>query len=129
MRTYWTYILASRSRRLYIGVTNNLLRRLHQHRTEPSGFCARYRTVRLVYFESASSPRDAIAREKQLKGWRREKKVALIEEWNAGWLDLAADSLPAPGHPERSEGSASGGVRTPGKQVPRSARDDKARSG
>ena len=108
MRTYWTYILASHSRRLYIGVTNNLLRRIYQHRTEPSGFCARYRTVRLVYFESASNPRDAIAREKQLKGWRREKKIALIEEWNAGWIDLAADWLPAPAHcrPERSEGPA-----------------------
>ena len=108
MRTYWTYILASRSRRLCIGVTNNLVRRIHQHRTEPSGFCARYGTVRLVYFESASNPRDAIAREKQLKGWRREKKVALIEEWNAGWIDLAADWLPAPaqGRPERSEGPA-----------------------
>ena len=127
MRTYWTYILASRSRRLYIGVTSNLLRRLHQHRTEPSGFCARYRTVRLVYFESASNPSDAIAREKQLKGWRREMQIALIEEWNAGWLDLAADWLPTPGHAERSEGSACAGFELRVKQVPRSARDDLAR--
>jgi putative endonuclease len=127
MRTYWTYILASRSRRLYIGVTSNLLRRLHQHRTEPSGFCARYRTVRLVYFESASNPSDAIAREKQLKGWRREMQIALIEEWNAGWLDLAADWLPTPGHPERSEGAACAGFELRVKQVPHSARDDFAR--
>jgi putative endonuclease len=128
MRTYWTYILASRSRRLYIGVTSNLLRRIYEHRAEPSGFCARFHTVRLVYFESAASPRDAIAREKQLKGWRREKKIALIEEWNAGWLDRPAHWPPPPAEPERSEGSACPGFELRVKQIPRSARDDRARS-
>ncbi len=107
-RTYWIYILASHSRRIYVGVTGDLLRRIMEHRTEPPGVAARYRTDKLVYFESAPNPRDAIAREKELKGWRREKKVALIEEWNRGWLDLAADWMPKPqrGHPERSEGPA-----------------------
>ena len=89
-RTYYVYILASHSRRLYIGVTNNLFRRIWQHRSMVSGFSARYRTTSLVFFETTGDARSAIAREKQLKSWRREKKMVLIERHNAGWRDLAA---------------------------------------
>jgi len=89
--TYWVYILASRSKNLYTGVTNNLMRRVLEHKEHlVSGFTVRYRITRLVYFESFSNVRDAIRHEKQTKGWRRSKKVALIEAANPTWQDLAA---------------------------------------
>ena len=91
-RQYYVYMLASHSRRLYIGITNNLLRRVWQHRARQiAGFSAKYCTTSLVFFDTLSDPRDAIAREKELKGWRREKKVALIERDNPAWRDLAAN--------------------------------------
>ena len=90
-RTYWVYILASRSRRTYTGVTNDLRRRVMQHRAGTTAFSERYQTLHLVYFEGTANVRAAIAREKELKRWRRERKVALIETTNAGWLDLARD--------------------------------------
>lgn len=92
MRTYYVYILASRSRNLYIGVTNNLARRLGMHRDRQVHTTTRYRIVRLVYVETTDDVRAAIAREKQLKGWRRSKKLALISVANPGWDDLAPDS-------------------------------------
>ena len=91
MRTFYVYILASRSRTLYVGVTNDIVKRLAQHRTGTSTFSARYRCVRLVFVETAPDARTAIAREKQLKQWRRDKKVALIEARNPAWDDLSAD--------------------------------------
>jgi len=88
---YYVYILSSRSRNLYTGVTNNLARRVSEHREgRIPGFTHRYRIHRLVYFESYRDVRDAISREKEIKGWRRSKKVALIEEHNRRWDDLAA---------------------------------------
>ena len=90
MRTFHVYILASRSRTLYIGVTNDIVKRLAQHRTGTDAFSSRYRCVRLVFVESASDARTAIAREKQLKRWRRDKKIALIEALNPAWDDLSA---------------------------------------
>jgi putative endonuclease len=89
---YYVYILSSRSRNLYTGITNNLTRRVLEHRngTVP-GFTKRYRIHRLVYYESYRDVRDAIAREKQIKAWTRAKRVALIEEQNRRWSDLAAD--------------------------------------
>ncbi len=91
-RVYHVYILASHSRRLYIGVTNNLVRRIWEHRAKLiRGFSAKYRTTSLVFFETTSHARGAIAREKELKGWRREKKIALIERDNPAWRDLAAN--------------------------------------
>jgi putative endonuclease len=110
----WVYVLASTGRRLYIGVTNDLFRRWWQHRhASPATFVGQYRIHRLVYFEEAATPSEAIAREKQLKRWRRSKKVELVsnanptwvdraEEW--GWLDaLKADpSTPRPSRPLRS---------------------------
>jgi putative endonuclease len=90
-RTYYVYILSSLSRRLYTGVTNDLRRRLGEHRSgrHPS-HTRRYRIDRLVYFESMGDIRVAIAREKEIKAWTREKRVLLIERSNAGWLDLGA---------------------------------------
>ena len=92
MREYFVYILASRSRRLYVGVTNDLERRVSEHKTKAiPGFTSRYNIDRLVWYESTNSAIDAIEREKQLKNWRRDKKVRLIEIENADWEDLAAD--------------------------------------
>jgi putative endonuclease len=91
-RTFYVYILASFSRRLYTGVTNDLRRRLREHRAgSPGSHTHRYRVNRLVYFETHSDIRVAIAREKEIKDWTREKRMQLIEERNAGWLDLGAD--------------------------------------
>ena len=89
MRTFFVYILANRSRGLYIGVTNDLARRLAQHRAAELGFSARYRCNRLVFVETAPDATTAIAREKQLKNWRREKKIALIQSMNPAWDDLS----------------------------------------
>jgi putative endonuclease len=91
-RTYWVYTLASRSRNLYTGVTNDLQRRMIEHRQGlVPGFTARYRIFRLVHFEQFADIRDAIAREKEIKGWRREKKIWLIERRNPAWQDFAED--------------------------------------
>jgi putative endonuclease len=88
MRLFFVYILANRSRGLYVGVTNDLTRRLAQHRAATEGHSARYRCVRLVYVETTRDARAAIAREKQLKSWRRDKKIALIRTINPTWKDL-----------------------------------------
>jgi putative endonuclease len=94
MRTYYVYIMASRSRVLYVGVTNDLARRVSEHkRGRNAGFTSRYRVTRLVYFEEFADVRDAIAREKAIKGWRRSRKVALIEGRNPTWCDLTEPSL------------------------------------
>ena len=88
---YYVYILANRTRKLYIGITRNLIRRLFEHRNGiRTGFAHRYNINRLVYVESIDDPRTAIAREKQMKGWRRGKKVQLIESMNPKWEDLSA---------------------------------------
>jgi putative endonuclease len=89
-RRYFIYMMASLSRRVYVGVTNNLIRRTGEHKqARVAGFAERYRINRLVYFESFQYVRDAIAREKQIKGWRRSRKVALIEAENPTWADLS----------------------------------------
>ena len=90
--THYVYIMASWRRVLYIGVTNDLQRRVWQHRTGAvPGFTSRYAVTRLVYIEAYPDPTTAIAREKELKGWRRNKKIALIEETNLDWRDLNQD--------------------------------------
>lgn len=92
MKRYYTYILASRSRVLYVGVTNNIERRVYEHQQKlVQGFTARYNVNRCVYFEETPEVRSAILREKQLKGWTRAKKVALIESINPQWRDLSED--------------------------------------
>ena len=90
--SYCTYIMASRSHTLYIGVTGDLHKRVFQHKwKEHDGFTARYNCDRLVWFERYQDVHKAIAREKELKGWRRSKKTALIESANPGWIDLSRD--------------------------------------
>jgi putative endonuclease len=88
VRRYFVYILASRSRRLYVGVTNHLVRRVERHRSGEEGFTARYRIRRLVCAEETTDVRAAIRREKQLKGWTRARKLALIDGANPEWRDL-----------------------------------------
>ena len=88
--SYWVYIVASESKVIYIGVTNNLRRRIKEHweRLVP-GFTQKYNCCKLVYFEYSTYINNAIAREKQLKRWSRVKKVELIEKDNPEWKDLA----------------------------------------
>jgi putative endonuclease len=90
-RTYFVYILASDSRELYVGVTSNLARRVAQHRTslKPDGHSARHQTTRLVYCEITENVVAAIRREKQIKGWTRQRKLELIESMNSDWKDFA----------------------------------------
>jgi putative endonuclease len=89
-KKYWVYIVASRSGTLYIGVTNSIQRRMWEHkRGEFGGFANKYHCDRLVYYESFDDVLIAIGREKQLKGWVRQKKIALIEVVNPRWQDLA----------------------------------------
>ena len=88
--SYFVYILSSRSRILYIGVTNNLERRVSEHKQKQiPGFTVKYNISRLVYYEDYPDIRAAIAREKQLKGWLRSKKMELIESTNPAWKDFA----------------------------------------
>ena len=94
---YYVYILTNNTRTvLYTGVTNNLFRRVNEHKThiDPNSFTARYRVHNLVYFEQASNPDAAIAREKQIKGWNRKWKNKLIEKTNPKWEDLYPSLLP-----------------------------------
>ena len=88
-KSYYVYIVASKSRTLYVGVTGSLMSRTLQHKSCESGFTGRYRIDRLVYFESFRYVNNAIARETEIKAWRREKKVALIVANNPTWEDLA----------------------------------------
>jgi putative endonuclease len=91
LKTYCVYIMAGASRVLYTGVTNNLERRVLEHRHKiVQGFSARYNVNRLVYYEPCGDIRVAIAREKQIKGRVRKKKIALVESVNRDWKDLSA---------------------------------------
>ena len=91
-KQYFVYIMANTGGVLYIGVTNNLEVRVAQHKYKRlDGFTKRYNITRLVYFEATNDVLAAIAREKQIKGWRRSKKIALIESTNAQWKDLSED--------------------------------------
>ena len=108
MAEYYVYIMTNRSGTLYTGVTNDLKRRVYQHKHKLiPGFTSKYAIDRLVYFETTPDVRAAIAREKQIKNWRRQKKVALIEAKNRNWKDLGAgwfdDTVPE--SPARREGN------------------------
>ena len=112
-RSYYVYIMASRSLNLYTGVTNNLhCRALEHKRGEIEGFTKRYRIERLVYYEMFKYVGNAIAREKQIKAWTRAKRLALIKSMNPTWQDLAEDW----GKPVEL-------------QIPRFARDDNPKEG
>ena len=89
-KKYFVYILASKKNgTLYTGMTNNLRRRISEHKEKKNpGFTQKYDVTSLMYFEEFADVRDAIAREKQIKGWMRKKKIALIESVNPGWEDV-----------------------------------------
>ena len=91
-RNYYTYIMASVSGTLYIGVTNNLYRRVLEHKQGlVEGFSKKYHCKKLIYFEHTNDVYSALSREKQLKKWRREKKEKLIKTLNFSWKDLSED--------------------------------------
>jgi putative endonuclease len=91
MPRFFVYVLGSRRLALYIGVTNDIRRRVREHRNKLNdGFTSKYNVVRLLHVEVFDTPGEAIAREKQLKGWRRERKIELILKHNPGLIDLAA---------------------------------------
>ena len=90
-QNHYVYVMTSRSLTLYVGVTNNLDRRAYEHHLLP-GFTAKYNIVRLVYFEETSDITSAITREKQIKGWtRNKKKIDLVSSMNPKWHDLSED--------------------------------------
>ena len=92
MRQYYVYIMTNRSRTLYTGVTNNLERRVYEHKQKLiPGFTSTYNITLLVYFEMTTDVKVALSREKQIKGWLRSKKIGLIETVNPEWKDLSAE--------------------------------------
>ncbi len=95
-RRYFVYILASDARVLYTGCTGDLHRRMYQHKHKLLGwFTKRYAVHRLVYYEVTPNSRAAVAREREIKSWTREKRMRLVETVNAGWIDLAAGWFPS----------------------------------
>ena len=92
MKKYFVYIMTNRSRTLYTGITNDLERRVYEHRKKlVPGFTMKYNTTQLVHWEETKDVQEAISRETQIKGWTRAKKIALIESNNPDWRDLSAD--------------------------------------
>ena len=92
MAEYYVYIMTNVGRTLYTGVTNDLVRRVWEHKYKVvPGFTSRYQIDRLVWYESTPDVTSAIAREKQLKGWKRRRKVSLVTSLNPTWSDLRAD--------------------------------------
>ena len=90
MKEYYVYIMANRSGTIYTGVTNDLARRVYEHKTKHGSiFTSKYNINKLVYYEQTTDINSAIGREKQIKGWLRSKKVALIESSNPNWEDLS----------------------------------------
>lgn len=91
-KEYYVYIMTNKSRTLYTGVTNDLMRRVYEHKNKLiKGFTSRYNIQFLVYYETSSSIYSAIKREKQIKGLLRAKKIALIDSTNPGWKDLSEE--------------------------------------
>jgi len=91
-KQYYVYILTNNSKTLYTGVTNNLIRRIYEHKNKfVEGFSKKYNLTKLVYYEISEDVRSAIAREKQIKGWLRSKKIKLIESMNPEWKDLSLE--------------------------------------
>ena len=92
MNQYYVYIMTNKSRTLYTGVTNNLERRVQEHKQKlVPGFTAKYNINRLVYYEVTDNVYSAISREKEIKGWLRAKKIGLIKSKNPEWRDLSSD--------------------------------------
>jgi len=96
-KEYYIYIMTNKSRTLYTGVTNNLMRRVHEHKNKlVPGFTSKYNIQFLVYYETTSSIHVALEREKQIKGWLRAKKFALIDSMNPAWKDLSEEWFVSP---------------------------------
>jgi putative endonuclease len=92
MKTYYVYIMTNKSRTLYTGVTNNLERRVYEHKNKLiAGFTSKYNITRLVYYEETNDIQVALEREKQIKGWLRSKKIVLIDSMNPEWKDLSLE--------------------------------------
>jgi putative endonuclease len=90
MKQFYVYIMTNKSKTLYTGVTNNLERRVYEHKQKlVRGFTSTYNITRLVYFETTTDAKAAISREKQIKGWLRSKKIGLVESVNPAWKDLS----------------------------------------
>ena len=117
-RDYYVYIMASKSKTLYTGMTNDLVRRVydHKHKLVP-GFTAKYNIDRLVYYETTSDVNAAIVREKRIKSWTRAKRLALVADVNPGWADLGEVLV------EGSGGAAAAGADS--SAALRSARNDR----
>ena len=92
MKSYYVYIMTNKSRTLYTGVTNNLERRVYEHKHKlVAGFTSKYNITKLVHYEETNDVQEALVREKQIKGWLRSKKIALIESENPEWKDLSLE--------------------------------------
>ena len=90
MKSYYVYTMTNKSRTLYTGVTNNLERRVYEHKNKiVPGFTSKYNITKLVHYEETNDVQVALAREKQIKGWLRSKKIALIESENPEWKDIS----------------------------------------
>jgi len=94
VKQYYVYIMTNKSKTLYTGVTDNLERRVYEHKNKlVEGFTKRYNITKLVYYEETNNVQIAIEREKQIKGWLRRRKIALIESMNPKWADLSDEWL------------------------------------
>lgn len=92
MKQSYVYIMTNKSKTLYVGVTNNLQRRVYEHKNKTiQGFTSKYNITKVVYFEVFNDIESAIKREKQIKGWLRKKKIELIESMNPDWNDLSEE--------------------------------------
>ena len=105
-KEYYVYIMTNKSRTLYTGVTNNLMRRVYEHKNKlVEGFTKKYNIQFLVYYESTSSVHEALEREKQIKGWLRAKKIALIDSMNPQWKDLSTEWFVEPEKASEEKGN------------------------
>jgi len=92
MKQFYVYIMTNESKTLYVGVTNNLQRRVYEHKNKMiQGFTSKYNITKVVYFEVFNDIESSIKREKQIKGWLRKKKIDLIESMNPDWNDLSEE--------------------------------------
>ena len=126
MKTFYVYIMSSHNRTLYTGVTNDLERRVAEHKAAVRGFCAQYNVRRLVWYQSFANVNEAIAGEKRVKGWTRAKKVALIEEINPKWDDLAQSETETTVTLRYSEGAPASEPRDPSEYLRMTTRENDA---
>jgi putative endonuclease len=124
MSEFYVYIMTNRSGTLYIGVTNDIYRRAHEHKTgATNGFSKRYKMDRLAYVESTPYVNDALAREKQLKGWTRKRKIELIRELNPYWRDLSEDWYVETNRPLSGQGETLRSAQNDKQTLPQSVGD------